>query len=470
MLSKDFLWGGAVAAHQVEGAWNVGGKGPSVVDVLTAGAHGVDRQITDGVLEGYNYPNHEAIDFYGHYREDVKMFAEMGFKCFRTSIAWTRIFPNGDEQEPNEAGLKYYEDIFRECHKYGIEPLVTINHFDCPMYLIKKIGGWRSREMINYFYKLCKTLFIRYKGLVKYWLTFNEINMILHFPFVAAGLCFEEGENETQAMITAVHHQLLASAMATKLAHEIDSNNQIGCMLAAGSYYPETCKPEDYWKAICDNREVYMFADVQARGYYHNYALKWLEERNASIPFVKGDKELLKENTVDFVSFSYYSSRVSSSDLSKGKQSESNIFSSAKNPYLKESDWGWAIDPLGFRSTLNELYDRYQKPLFIVENGTGTNEVYVEGKEINDERHIEYYREHIKALKDAVIIDGVDLMGYTTWGCIDLLSASSCQMSKRYGFIYVDLDDEGHGTMNRYRKKSFYWYKKVIETNGEDLY
>ena len=240
-------------------------------------------------------------------------------------------------------------------------------------------------------------------------------------------------------------------------------------MLAAGSYYPGKCKPEDYWKAICDNRESYMFIDVQSRGYYPPYALKWIEKNQATIPFMNDDKNLLMENTVDFISFSYYSSRVSSSTPDSSCQTESNIFASVINPYLKSSEWGWQIDPLGLRITMNELYDRYQKPLFIVENGTGTNEVYVEGKEINDERHIEYYREHIKALKDAVIIDGVDLMGYTTWGCIDLLSASSCQMSKRYGFIYVDLDDEGHGTMNRYRKKSFYWYKKVIETNGEDL-
>ena len=410
---KDFLWGGATAANQCEGGANEGNRGVANVDLMPLGE---DRYLVGtGKMKMYDfddqhfYPALTAVDFYHHYKEDIALFGEMGFKTFRLSIAWTRIFPNGNEEKPNEAGLKYYEDIFKECHKYGIEPLVTINHFDCPIYLIKKIGGWRSREMINYFYKLCKTLFIRYKGLVKYWLTFNEINMILHFPFVAAGLCFEEGENETQAMITAVHHQLLASAMATKLAHEIDSNNQIGCMLAAGSYYPETCKPEDYWKAICDNREVYMFADVQARGYYHNYA------------------------------------------------------------YLKESDWGWAIDPLGFRSTLNELYDRYQKPLFVVENGLGANDVLENGS-IHDDYRIDYLRQHIQAMKDAVEKDGVNLLGYTTWGCIDLVSNGTGEVKKRYGFIYVDRDNLGNGTYQRIKKDSFYWYKKVIETNGEDLY
>ena len=328
---KDFLWGGATAANQCEGGVNQGKRGLANVDLMPLGKDrylvGTGKKKMYDFDQEHFYPALTAIDFYHHYQSDIALFAQMGFKTFRLSIAWTRIFPQGDESEPNEEGLQFYENIFKECHKYGIEPLVTINHFDCPMHLVKTIGGWRSRKMIHYFYKLCRVLFTRYKGLVKYWITFNEINMILHFPFVAAGLCFEKGENEIQAMITCVHHQLVASAMVTKLAHEVDEKNQIGCMLAAGSYYPETCKPEDYWQAICDNREVYMFADVQARGYYPSYALKWIKKRKANIPFEKGDQEILMKNTVDFVSFSYYSSRVSSSDLSKGKQSESNILS-----------------------------------------------------------------------------------------------------------------------------------------------
>ena len=322
-FKEGFLWGGATAANQVEGGIFEGGRGLANVDLMP---YGQDRYaIGTGEkwinhIDNHYFPSHQAVDFYHHYKEDIALMAEMGFKVFRISIAWTRIFPHGDEESPNEEGLKFYEDVFKECHKYHIEPLVTINHFDCPMYLINKYGGWRDRRMIDCYVKLAKVLLIRYKHFVKYWLTFNEINMILHFPFVAAGLRFKDDENKIQAMITCAHHELVASALVTKLAHEINPQNQIGCMLAAGSYYPATCKPEDYWKAICDNRESYMFIDVQSRGYYPPYALKWIKKNQATIPFMNDDKNLLMENTVDFISFSYYSSRVSSSDLSKGKQ------------------------------------------------------------------------------------------------------------------------------------------------------
>ncbi len=472
-LPKDFLWGGATAANQCEGGYQEGGRGLANVDLMPLGK---DRYLVgtgqkkmfefDGQ---YVYPAQEAVDMYHHYKEDIALFAQMGFKTYRLSIAWTRIFPNGDEDLPNESGLAFYEDMFRECKKYGIEPLVTINHFDCPMHLIKTYGGWRSRRMIDFYVKLAKTLFERYKGLVRYWLTFNEINMILHFPFVAAGLYFEEGEDPTQVKITAVHHELIASSLVTKLAHEIDPENRIGCMMAAGSYYPETCAPEDYWKAIGDNRESYMFIDVQSWGYYPNYALKWVESRGAIIPFEKNDKKILRENTVDFISFSYYSSRVSSANPDKGKQTESNIFASVVNPYLKSSDWGWMIDPLGLRITMNELYDRYRKPLFIVENGLGARDTIEEDGSIQDDYRIKYLKEHIQAMIDAVEQDGVELMGYTTWGCIDLISNGTGEIEKRYGFIYVDRDNQGNGTFRRIPKKSFYWYKKVIESNGEDL-
>ena len=315
-FKEGFLWGGATAANQVEGGVFEDGRGLANVDLMPYGKErylvGTGKKISNCIEKDVYYPSHQAVDFYYHYKEDIALMAEMGFKTFRLSIAWTRIFPNGDEEKPNEAGLKFYENIFKECKKYGIEPLVTINHFDCPMYLINKFGGWRSRKMIDCYMKLVQVLFRRYKELVRYWLTFNEINMILHFPFVAAGLRFEEGENQYQAMITAAHHELVASALVTKMAHQINPENQIGCMLAAGSYYPETCRPEDYWKALCDNRESYMFIDVQSRGYYPAYALKWIESKNASVPFVEGDKEILRKNTVDFISFSYYSSSVSS--------------------------------------------------------------------------------------------------------------------------------------------------------------
>ena len=393
----------------------------------------------------------------------------MGFKVYRMSIAWSRIFPKGDETEPNEKGLEFYENIFKECHKYGIEPLVTITHFDCPMHLIKNYGGWRNRKLIDFYENLCRVIFNRYKGLVKYWLTFNEINMILHAPFMGAGICFEEGENKEAVKYQAAHHELVASAIATKIAHEVDSENKIGCMFAAGTVYPYSCNPKDVWKAMCVGRENFFFIDVQVFGEYPNYAKKYME-RNNCMPQIKDeDLEILKKYPVDFVSFSYYNSRCAVDDENTVKTAEGNIFSSVKNPYLTYSEWGWPIDSLGLRITLNEVYDRYRKPMFIVENGLGAMDSFDENGVIQDDYRINYLREHIQAMKDAVEIDGVDLMGYTTWGPIDLVSASSGQMKKRYGFIYVDLDDEGHGTLKRTKKKSFDWYKKVISTNGEDL-
>ena len=469
---KDFLWGGATAANQCEGAYNEGGRGLANVDVVP---HGKDRfpvslgklKMTELDSEHY-YPALEAIDFYHHYKEDIALFGEMGFKTYRMSIAWSRIFPNGDEEEPNEEGLKFYEDVFKECHKYGIEPLVTITHFDCPMHLITEYGGWKNRKLIEFYKRLVTVLFTRYKGLVKYWLTFNEINMILHMPFMGAGLIMEEGENEDAAKYTAAHHELVASAWATKIAHEIDPKTMVGCMLAAGNTYANTCAPEDVWQSMEKDRENYFFIDVQSRGAYPAYALKELERKGIEIPFAEDDKEILSKYTVDFISFSYYSSRLTSADPEVNKETSGNVFATLRNPYLKASEWGWQIDPLGLRITMNALYDRYQKPLFIVENGLGAKDELVNGS-VEDDYRIDYLREHIKAMKDAVEIDGVDLLGYTSWGCIDLVSASTGEMSKRYGFIYVDKDDAGHGDLKRYKKKSFDWYKKVIASNGENL-
>ncbi|APB30846.1 6-phospho-beta-glucosidase [Vagococcus teuberi] len=470
---QDFLWGGATAANQCEGAYREDGRGLANVDLAPVGK---DRAaVITGEMkmfefdEHHFYPAKEAIDMYHRYKEDIALFAEMGFKTYRLSIAWSRIFPKGDENEPNEAGLKYYEDLFKECKKYGIEPLVTITHFDCPMHLVEKYGAWRSRELVGFYENLCHVIFNRYKGLVKYWLTFNEINMILHAPFMGAGLYFEEGENKEQIKYQAAHHELLASAIATKIAHEVDPENKVGCMLAAGANYAYTSKPEDVWASRKADRENYFFIDVQSRGEYPSYALKEMERKGITLPIQEGDLELLKEHTVDFVSFSYYSSRLQSTDPAVNEQTSGNIFESLKNPYLESSEWGWQIDPLGLRITLNDLYDRYQKPLFIVENGLGAVDTPDENGYVADDYRIEYLAEHIKAMRDAVEIDGVDLLGYTTWGCIDLVSAGTGEMKKRYGFIYVDRDNEGNGTLNRSKKKSFDWYKKVIATNGEDL-
>ncbi|MHC5229460.1 6-phospho-beta-glucosidase [Enterococcus sp. LJL99] len=470
---KDFLWGGATAANQCEGGYNEGGRGLANVDLAPVGP---DRfPVITGEMKMFNfdedhfYPAQEAIDMYHHYKEDIALFGEMGFKTYRLSIAWSRIFPLGDEAEPNEEGLKFYEDLFKECHKHGIEPLVTITHFDCPMHLVEKYGAWRSRKMVGFYENLCRVIFNRYKGLVKYWLTFNEINMILHAPFMGAGLYFEEGENKEQVKYQSAHHELLASAIATKIAHEVDPENQVGCMLAAGTNYSYTCKPEDVWAAKKADRENYFFIDVQSRGEYPTYAIKEMERQGIEIVMEDGDEELLKAHTVDFISFSYYSSRVESTDPKINEQTAGNIFASVKNPYLEASEWGWQIDPLGLRITMNDLYDRYQKPLFIVENGLGAVDVPDENGYVEDDYRITYLAEHIQAMKDAVEQDGVDLLGYTTWGCIDLVSAGTGEMKKRYGFIYVDRDNEGNGTLKRSKKKSFDWYKKVIATNGEDL-
>ncbi|MGL4992163.1 MAG: 6-phospho-beta-glucosidase [Sarcina sp.] len=469
---KNFLWGGATAANQCEGAYNVDGRGLANVDIHPSGKDrfkvALGKHEVMGFEEDNFYPGLEAIDFYHNYKEDIKLFAQMGFKVFRMSIGWTRIFPNGDELEPNEAGLIFYENVFKECKKYNIEPLVTITHFDCPIHLITEYGGWKNREMITFYERLVRVLVNRYKGLVKYWLTFNEINMLLHLPFMGAGIVIGENENKDQVLFTAAHNQLVASALATKIAHEIDPEIKMGCMLAAGNTYPNTPNPNDVWKSINKDRENYFFIDVQSRGYYPTYALKQMERQGVVLPIEEGDLELLKENTVDFISFSYYSSRLTSADPKVNKYTEGNVFDTLKNPYLKASEWGWQIDPLGLRITLNNIYDRYQKPMFIVENGLGAKDELINGT-VNDDYRIEYLREHIKAMKDAIEIDGVDLMGYTSWGCIDLVSASTGEMSKRYGYIYVDRDDLGNGTLKRYKKKSFYWYKKVIESNGEDL-
>jgi len=472
-LRSDFLWGGATAANQCEGAYDVDNRGLANVDVIPIG---IEReQIISGrkkmfrFEEGYHYPAKVGIDFYHRYKEDIKLFAEMGFTTFRMSIAWSRIFPKGDEEKPNEKGLAFYEDVFKECKKYNIEPLVTLTHFDCPMHLIETYGGWRNRKLVDFYGNLARAIFTRYKGLVKYWLTFNEINVLLHAPFMGAGICFEEDENENQVLYSAAHHELVASALATKIAHEIDPNNKVGCMLAAGDYYPLTPKPEDVWAAHLKNRENYFFIDVQSFGEYPNYALKMFQQMEIEIPWAEGDKGLLKQHTVDFISFSYYQTRCMAAQKDEQKQTASNMMKTLANPYLKASDWGWQIDPKGLRTTMNTLYERYRKPLFIVENGLGHVDVVQQDGIIKDDERIEYLKQHIIEMIKAVEEDGVDLLGYTTWGPIDLVSAGTGEMKKRYGFIYVDLDNEGKGTLKRSKKKSFDWYKEVIKTNGQCL-
>ena len=462
---KDFLWGGATAANQCEGAWDADGKGPSTADVMTAGNAHTPREITDGILPGKNYPSHIAVEHYKYFKEDIALFAELGMKCYRMSINWTRIFPNGDEEEPNEAGLKHYDEVFDELHKYGIEPLVTISHYETPLGL-QKYGSWENRKVVEFFTRYCRTIFTRYKGKVHYWLTFNEINSMSMSPWMAGGI---RPDASYQTRMKAAYHQFLASAIAVMMAHEIDPENKVGMMYGGLFAYPATCSPDDVIGCQEFMKTQLMFPDVQCRGYYPSYILKRFEREHIVLPEMPGDKAILKEGKVDFLSFSYYFTLVAGQKTNLQIVNGSVDTGYASNPYVKKSDWGWTIDPQGLRYALNLFYDRYQIPLMVVENGLGAYDRLEADHTIHDPYRVDYLREHIKAMKQAVDIDGVDLMGYTTWGCIDIVSAGTGEMKKRYGYIYVDADDECRGSMKRYKKDSFYWYKKVIASNGEDL-
>ena len=475
-LRDDFLWGGATAANQCEGAYLEDGRGLSSVDVIPAGP---DRMpVARGQMkmlacdDRHMYPAHDGIDLYHHYKEDIAMFAEMGFKCYRFSISWTRILPNGDDDVPNAKGVAFYSDMIDECLKYGIQPLITICHFDTPIALIRKYGGWKDRRMVDAFMKYVRVLFTNYGNRVKYWITFNEINMLLHMPFMGAGIVFDEGDNEEQVKYQAAHHELIASALAVKLGHELMPGAMLGCMLAGGQYYPYTCEPHDVYKAMECDRDNYFFIDTQVRGAYPVWAKKRMERAGIVLKTMPEDERILSEGTVDFISFSYYCSRAMSADpevIKNHSRPGNAAIHAVINPYLKASEWGWQIDPLGLRITLNTLYDRYQKPLFIVENGLGAVDTVSEDGRSHDDYRIDYLRQHIRAMMEAVNEDGVDLLGYTSWGCIDLVSASSGEMKKRYGFIYVNKQNDGSGDYSRLRKDSFYWYQKVIRSNGEDL-
>ncbi|MBA5684935.1 glycosyl hydrolase family protein [Photobacterium damselae subsp. damselae] len=454
-----FLWGGAIAANQVEGAYNQDGKGLSTSDMLPKGIlspHQPRSERTSGIKD-------IAIDFYHRYPEDISLFKEMGFTTLRLSIAWTRIFPNGDELEPNELGLAYYDRIFDELAKHDIQPFVTLSHYEMPMYLTEQYGGWADRRLIDFFERYARTVFERYKNKVKLWLTFNEINMSLHAPFTGVGLAEDSTE---QQIYQAIHHQLLANAKAVNLCHQIIPNAKIGNMLLGAMNYPLTCTPDDVIAAMHENNKWLFFGDVQVRGRYPGYMLRYFCENDIQLEIEEGDLELLANASVDFVSFSYYASGCASADP---KQKETgNIVASVPNPYLEKSEWGWLIDPKGLRYLLNFLWDRYQKPLFIVENGLGAHDQMTSDGEIFDDYRIQYLNDHLVQAREAVA-DGVDLMGFTCWGPIDLVANSTAEMSKRYGFIYVDRHNDGSGSLTRTRKKSFYWYQKVIATHGQSL-
>ncbi len=468
-LRKDFLWGGATAANQYEGGYLEGGKGLSIADVERGARHGVQRQIDPEIMEGALYPSHEATDFYHHYKEDIALFAEMGFKCFRMSIAWTRIFPRGDEEEPNEAGLKFYDDVFDELIKYGIEPVITLSHYETPLTLVKEYGSWRNRKLIGFFERYATVCFERYKGKVHYWMTFNEINATMKSPrpWHQAGIVFAEGENRWQTVVDASHNMFVASAKAVIAGHRIDPTNKIGCMLLTYPTYSATCAPEDQVEARDAESSVYYYGDAHVRGYYTNLCTSKWEKWGVKPVIEEGDLETMKEGKVDYIGFSYYFSAIAG--VGNIQQVEGNVVSGGKNPYLKQTDWGWTIDPVGLRNVLNDLYDRYQVPLMIVENGMGAYDTVEADGSIHDDYRIAYLKLHIAEMVKAVEIDHVDLMGYTPWGCIDVVSAGTGEMRKRYGFIYVDKHDDGTGSLKRSRKDSFAWYKEVIASNGKNL-
>ncbi|MGJ9384205.1 glycoside hydrolase family 1 protein [Salipaludibacillus sp. CF4.18] len=471
---KGFLWGGATAANQFEGGYDEGGRGLNLADVLPGGKSrlkllsqsGFDFEIDK---EKYVYPNHLGIDFYHRYKEDIALFAEMGFKTFRMSIAWSRIFPNGDELEPNEEGLAFYDRVFDELHKYGIEPLVTLAHYETPLHLIKEYGGWKNRKLVEFFDRYVETVFTRYKDKVKYWLTFNEINGATHMPLFGLGFSATSDELRLQESFQGLHHQFVASAKAVQLAHEIIPDSQVGCMLIYAPVYSYDSNPENAMHALEESRLFNNFCgDIHVRGEYPKFSHRFFKENLIQIEMEDGDLEMIKEGTVDFISFSYYMSRTDKKHKTPEEIGQGNLIGGVKNPFLEASDWGWEIDPEGLRVALNELYDRYQLPLIVVENGLGAYDKVEEDGSVHDDYRIDYLRSHIKAMGEA-IEDGVELFGYTSWGCIDLVSASTGEMSKRYGYIYVDLDDEGNGTLARSKKKSFHWYQNVIKTNGEEL-
>ncbi|AUB54036.1 6-phospho-beta-glucosidase [Enterococcus mundtii] len=475
-LPKDFLWGGAIAAHQAEGAWNIDGRGPSIADVMTAGGNGIPRKITKGVVEGEYYPNHEAIDFYHRYKEDIQLFKELGLKCLRTSISWSRIFPTGQEETPNEQGLKFYDDLFDECLKNGIEPVVTLSHFEIPYAIYEDFGGFANKAVIPLFVKFAQCVFDRYKDKVTYWMTFNEINNQADgqepvHVWTNSAMIIEDDQDKEALVFQAGVNELIASAWAVNEGKKINPDFQIGCMMAYVPIYPYSCAPEDMIASVKANERRFFYSDVHVRGEIPTYTEKYWEQKGLTIEISEKERQILRQGTVDYIGFSYYmSGTITTLPDVEGRQTE-DIPSAklVKNPYITASDWGWPIDPVGLRYVLNTVYQRYDLPLFIVENGFGAYDQLTDSNEIHDDYRINYLREHIEQMKKAVVEDGVPLIGYTPWGIIDIVSFGSGEMEKRYGMIYVDKDNTGNGTLQRLKKDSFAWYQQVIETNGEQL-
>lgn len=489
-FKKDFLWGGASAANQYEGGYNEGGKGLSTADVITAGSHTVPRQVTwinhetnetgytgmgfggpmdipqgavPGVIEGAYYPSHIATDFYHRYKEDIALMAEMGYKTFRMSMNWARIFPTGEETEPNQEGLDFYMDVFKELKKHNIEPLVTLSHYETPLALGINYGGWINRKLIGFFENYARTVLEYYQDYVTYWLTFNEINIMEFAPFMAGAITDASPQNKAQG----AHNQFVASAKTVKAAREINPRIKVGQMLAFQPMYALTSDPNDQLLVLEAKQKTLFYSDVQTGGYYPEYRIKQYEREGIVLDDTPEDYELIKQYPADFLSFSCYGSGTyTTHDSDTG---EGNFMFGVKNPYLETNAWGWGTDPAALRLASNELYARYRKPLWVVENGIGWDDQLTEDKKVHDDYRIDYMQKNLSSMRDAVTLDGIDMMGYTMWGSIDLISAGTGEMKKRYGFVYVDRNDQGEGTLERYKKDSFDWYKKVIATNGEEL-
>lgn len=479
----DFLWGGAIAASQADGGWDKGGKGLDTQDLryFDASWDRTERDKNRNInmtskrfekaleeADATHYPFRWGIDFYQNYKEDLALLEELGLKIFRTSINWARIFPNGDDEMPNEEGIQFYMDLFDECHKRGMKVFATILHYNIPVNLVTKYGGWKNRKVIDFYVRYAVTLFERIGERVDYWLPFNEINCSKFNPYNGCCLIKDQEEDYESAIFQCAHHQFIANALTVKEAHRILPGSMVGGMIARFTTYPLTCKPEDVMQMVLDeNYKNYFYTDIMARGKYPSYSERMFEENNIHIKKEPGDDEILAENKVDFLAFSYYMSMVATTDTNVEKAS-GNLVSGNKNPYLKASDWGWQIDPVGLRISLNDMYDRYQLPLFIAENGIGAQDVLNEDGSVHDPYRIEYLRAHVEQMKEA-IQDGVELLGYTMWGILDIVSCGTIEMNKRYGVIYVDRDEEGTGTNKRYKKDSFAWYQKCIASNGDKL-
>lgn len=477
---KNFLWGGATSSSQFEGAYDVGGRGLSHMDWIRRVPKRDDEKVFPINVTWDMYQDHKAheaeynfafrrgSDFYHHYKEDIALLGEMGFKVFRMSIAWERLFPTGTEEKPCQDGVQFYHNIFRECHKYGIEPLVTMIHYDIPSYLTETLNGWENPKTIEYFMHYIEFIIDEYKDEVKYWITFNEINMVMNSPYLGGAMFVEKSKKDRETCIhQALHHELIASALASKYFHKHAPNDLVGQMIARLQNYPYSCNPHDVLAQQQQNRFNYFPTDVQIKGSYPTSILNYYRENNITIDWYPNYEQILKEGTVDFAAISYYHTAVISSEPDK-KEPIGAFIRNLSNPYLKETDWGWNIDPTGLHIKLNDMTDRYGVPIFIVENGLGAHDILTADHKIHDDYRIAYLRAHIQAISDA-IADGANVMGYTPWGCIDLVSCGDCQMTKRYGFVYVDADDDGNGTYERYRKDSFEWYKNVIESNGQNL-